>query len=63
MREAVLGAIEQSADKDHIANIVRIFLAAGSLSLIYGWPDDGMKQSDRHMAELAVKVIDSIHAS
>lgn len=38
----------------------RNFLAAGYLSVIYGWLDDGMKQSDRHMAELVVEVINSI---
>lgn len=46
---------------DECAFYARNFLAAGYLSVIYGWLDDGMKQSDRHMAELAVKVIDSIH--
>ena len=46
---------------DECAFYTRNFLAAGYLSVIYGWLDDGMKQSDRHMAELAVKVIDSIH--
>jgi len=46
---------------DECAFYTRNFLAAGYLSVIYGWLDDGMQQSDRHMAELAVKVIDSIH--
>lgn len=46
---------------DECAFYTRNFLAAGYLSVIYGWLDDGMKQSDRHMAELAVKTIDSIH--
>lgn len=38
----------------------RNFLAAGYLSIIYGWLDDGMRQSDRHMAELTVRVLDSV---
>ena len=43
--------------KDELAFYTRNFLAAGYLSVIYGWLDDGMEQSDRHMAELAVKII------
>ena len=50
-------AYPYDSTKDELALYTRNFLAAGYLSVIYGWLDDGMKQSDRHMAELAVKII------
>jgi len=61
MRDAHL-VNEMYLTTDECAFYTRNFLAAGYLSVIYGWLDDGMKQSDRHMAELALKVIDSIQA-
>ena len=38
----------------------RNFLAAGYLSAIYEWLDNGMKQSNRYMAELIVTITQSL---
>lgn len=50
-------AYPYDSTKDELAFYTRNFLAAGYLSAIYGWLDDGMEQSDRHMAELVVKIL------
>lgn len=41
----------------------RNFLSAGYLSIIYQWLDDGMKQSDKHMARLVADIIESVSIS
>lgn len=48
------------SSKDELSLYTRNFLAAGYLSAIYEWLDNGMKQSDRYMAELIVNVMNNI---
>lgn len=54
-------AFPYESAKDERALYTRNFLAAGYLSAIYSWLDEGMKQTDKHMAELVVTIIDSMH--
>lgn len=51
------------SQKDEVSLYTRNFLAAGYLSAIYEWLDNGMKQSNRYMAELIVNVMNHISTS
>lgn len=46
--------------KDELSLYTRNFLAAGYLSAIYEWLDNGMKQSDHYMAALMVNIMHDI---
>ncbi len=48
------------SSKDKISLYTRNFLAAGYLSAIYEWLDNSMKQSNRYMAELIIKIMNHI---
>ena len=46
--------------KDELSLYTRNFLAAGYLSAIYEWLDNGMKQSNPYMATLMVNIMHDI---
>ena len=46
--------------KDELSLYTRNFLAAGYLSAIYEWLDNGMKQSNQYMAALIVNIMHGI---
>ena len=46
--------------KNELSLYTRNFLAAGYLSAIYKWLDNGMEQSNRYMAELIIKIMNHI---
>ena len=51
------------SQKDEVSLYTRNFLTAGYLSAIYEWLDNGMKQSNRYMAELIINVMNHISTS
>ena len=49
-----------NSHKDELSLYTRNFLAAGYLSAIYEWLDNGMKQSNQYMAELIANITKSL---
>ena len=69
MRDARMGnemyllfreAFPYDSRKDELSLYTRNFLAAGYLSAIYEWLDNGMKQSNQYMAALMVNIMHDI---